>query len=169
MPRKNTRVTVVCQRCGRDYTVQLWKAKAGKAKYCSQTCYRPPAATVERMCAACGVLIVRPVYNAKRNTTDRFYCTRSCYLADMKGERNFHWKGGRFISGEDGYVMVRVDGRYEFEHRLIMEQHLGRKLTTDEVVHHKNMVVTDNRIENLVVMDNNTHLQMHRRLSHSHG
>ena len=57
----------------------------------------------------------------------------------------------------------------EIEHRKIMEEFLGRKLTKDEVVHHKNGIRNDNRIENLMVMTNSEHAKLHWQLAKERG
>lgn len=55
---------------------------------------------------------------------------------------------------KDGYVML---------HTVIIEQNIGRYLYPDEVVHHKNHIRDDNRIENLELMKKNDHCSMHAK------
>lgn len=50
---------------------------------------------------------------------------------------------------QHGYVMTKRGGKNILEHRLVMEQLLGRKLLRTENVHHVNGCRTDNRPENL--------------------
>lgn len=49
----------------------------------------------------------------------------------------------------NGYISIQIDNRRVLQHRLVMEQLIGRPLEAHESVHHINGVRDDNRPENL--------------------
>ena len=56
---------------------------------------------------------------------------------------------GVWRTNADGYVVRSENGENQLQHRVVMEEHLGRFLWSYETVHHINGIRDDNRIENL--------------------
>ena len=85
---------------------------------------------------------------------------KPCFMKQRKGKNHPRWKGGSFNS--EGYRLVMAPNHphahksgYMFEHRLVMEQHLGRLLDQSETVHHKDGNRQNNLIFNLELRTGN--------------
>jgi len=86
------------------------------------------------------------------------------------GPGNPFWKGGRTVT-EHGYVLIRKPGHhladvrgYVYEHRLVAEEKLGRRLGPNEEPHHINGIRSDNRPENIEICKTRAHHFVHHRI-----
>ena len=76
------------------------------------------------------------------------------------GDQHPDWRGG--VTMRKGYRYIyapdhphAINGRYVAEHRLVVEQAIGRYLEPGEAVHHINQDQLDNRLENLQLFSSN--------------
>lgn len=137
-----------CETCGALFIPRKYQVDHGGGRYCSQACNEAAHSS-----------LMTP--EAKTKAKAVMAEMRGRGEIDMaKGPRNPNWNGGVYRG--NGYILLRQGDRYVPEHRLVMEEHLGRRLRDDEVVHHINHDKTDNRIENLQVMSRAEHINEHR-------
>lgn len=73
-------------------------------------------------------------------------------------------------TNKKGYVLLYLPEHpnsyrsgYIYEHRIVVELSIGRYLKKDEIIHHKNEVKDDNRIENLQITTRKEHMQLHNK------
>ena len=88
------------------------------------------------------------------------------------GRQSYSWKGGRkvnssgyidiWVEPESPYHKMSIAHNYVMEHRLVIARHLGRCLQSWEIVHHKNGNKTDNRLENLELVNQSQNLAYER-------
>jgi len=74
-------------------------------------------------------------------------------------------KGVRYYYDKRGYRFVKVSGKREREeHRVVIEEHIKRKLKTNETVHHIDGDKLNNNLDNLLLCGNNQHSKIHANL-----
>jgi hypothetical protein len=82
-------------------------------------------------------------------------CLKREQQSSRRGPKSSQWKGGR-QKNINGYALIHAPNHpntkksgYILEHVYIMSEILGRPLTKDETVHHRNGIRDDNKPENL--------------------
>lgn len=95
------------------------------------------------------------------------------------GDKHKNWKGGKFTDSH-GYIVIHIKSlfgreydlalamarpvhgqpRILTEHRLIMAIYLNRPLLSSEIVHHRNGIKDDNRLENLEIVTPSDHRKL---------
>ena len=62
---------------------------------------------------------------------------------------------------KNGYVFIKTEDGWQYEHRLVAAQKMGRKLRSDEHAHHLDEDKRNNDPGNLLVMDAVAHGDLH--------
>lgn len=128
--------TFICYNCKKPFVPNSHPNRPHK--YCSSACY------------GSFVWLGR---KHKKSSKRKMSRTRQ---GKYKGTNNPHWKGGSFICKGYKYIYSPLHPNatkigYVLEHRLVMEKHLGRYLTKQEIVHHTNHNKLDNHLSNLAL------------------
>lgn len=150
-----------CHQCGRDFDKRFRSDRT--VKFCSNNCYgrsRLGSRSWNRDKPA-------PWMIGNRHAVGHTPWNKG--ESTFSGERNPRWKGGRWQL-RNGYVLLKAPNHpkansrgYVYEHVLLAEESIGRFLRSDEVAHHINEVKSDNRVENLSVLNAAEHRRLHVR------
>lgn len=97
------------------------------------------------VCDRCGKEYM--IHRKRYRVSSTHYCSTACYLSDRKNE---HYRPHR-------------NGQREA--RRIMAKHIGRPLTTGEIVHHIDSNCNNNTLDNLILFPTNAaHIKFHHSL-----
>ena len=142
-----------CLNCNKEVTANTKYQLKRKGKYCCFKCYLEYIHTHKhgefRICEKCGKEFWGNSWEIRRGAVR--FCSRKC-SGFLRKDRKM---------STDGYWIVYTPDGFVKEQRWIMQQHIGRKLGRDEIVHHINGDKLDNRIENLEIVTRGRHNTIH--------
>lgn len=145
----------VCVICGKTFYKHIAPSEInqGRGIVCSRECKNVKNGIDKKKgefkkCLTCGKEIwVRPSEIKKGGGK---YCSKKCYHPVKKMEA-ISYDGYRVYSGKK-------------VHRIIMEEYLGRKLLSSEIIHHIDGNKLNNDINNLKVMSRKEHSILHLKI-----
>lgn len=156
-----------CKHCGQELKPGYSKGRS----FCNAECRRlfmtNPAnhhawnPDRVRVCKNCGNKYEAGSAKKRRG----LICSRKCYdeWIHVHGRTHRAPVGHVKEVASTGRKFVKIgEGKYRLEHRVVIENHIGRRLKSSEVVHHKNGKPADNRIENLLVVSQSAHMKLHK-------
>jgi hypothetical protein len=124
---------------------------------------RPDKKVANKVCKNCGKDFTIPHCWLKKRVNAGQFCSKECFYDHSRKNENLFggnkpWTGRQGIyTDSQGYVFEYDPARQKYvrQHRLVMEQMLGRPLEAWEKVHHKNGKRAENGPENLELVIGN--------------
>lgn len=112
-------------------------------------------------CSACSkeYLRTRKQVNAVIKRSWKWTCKTCAVVLKNKGLAKEI--GSTRIHNRTGYVLEKTESGWIRQHIYVMEKHIGRKIKSDEAVHHINFIKTDNDLNNLMLMNHGEHTALH--------
>lgn len=174
--KKKKKIKLVCDNCNIEYevlpSVVKWNKIRNKNKFCSLNCKLSFFKDKKRVkyiltkCENCNKEFeVRPCsYRYRKKKNIKLFCSPKCHSEYYSGSNHPNWNNGKTVC-PNGYVRINKKKRYE--HDLIMENTIGRKLDKSECIHHKNHQKDDNRIENLELLTKSNHNKRYHGWNHT--
>lgn len=147
-----------CKNCEKEFYAKPLRGKP--RTFCSLTCNKSfyDSKKQELICLFCNKKFIRPKHNIRNSKS---YCSKTCFDISKTGKNKENFIIRRL--NNKGYWIINLpEGGHILEHIKIMQESIGRKLFKNEVVHHINEIKTDNRLENLKLMDRAEHTSLHR-------
>lgn len=131
------------------------KGKKGLQKHSEETKRKIGEASKRRKCSQETRRKIGLIHKGMKHSAEAREKMRVSHLGKNTGEKSYNWKGGKSMS--NGYIRILVPnhpfanmlGRI-YEHRVVVENQIGRYLKSDESCHHINKIKIDNRPENLM-------------------
>lgn len=153
---------IICNECGSIFQNYISPSElVNKNHFCSKECrniyfhsHRKGITILK--CPTCGKNFEGKNSEIKR-AKNTIHCSKKCAGLEKKEK----------TMTTDGYWQISIGkGKHIKIHRWLMEQKIGRKLLSTEIVHHINFNKLDNRIKNLMILTRSEHNNIH---SYRHG
>jgi len=118
--------------------------------------------TIPRKCKTCK----KPFIGRDKDGVRARYCSRGCHFREINLDSEKQSRAAKVASliaiskrgtGTKGYI--KEFGRHQ--HRVVVENVIGRKLRSDEIVHHKDHNKHNNDPSNLQIVTRAEHARIH--------
>lgn len=145
-----------CPICG----IMFYTFLSINAITCSRTCSNKYTRqkTYEKRKKNC--IICGKEFLPKHTKTLGIYCSYKCQ--GIASRKTVVYRSGYNYIFMPTHPNSNKQGYYQ-EHKYIMEKYIGRILDKKEIVHHINHKKNDNRIENLMILNDSIHRRYHAK------